>query len=61
MGGILRETWCSYGNRKFSCLYLTEEEMIETLRECGLLIDDQQQTIYYNVHDMFLLCTRKKS
>uniref|UniRef100_A0A915PIM4 Uncharacterized protein n=1 Tax=Setaria digitata TaxID=48799 RepID=A0A915PIM4_9BILA len=51
MGGVLEETWCSFGGRKFTCLYLTENLLFEALREADLLVDDEESLIYYCSQD----------
>ncbi|VDD96449.1 unnamed protein product [Enterobius vermicularis] len=61
MGGVFEETWCSFGGKKFPCFYLTEELLFATLRDCGLLIDDPDQTICYNINGIYLICSRKRS
>ncbi|KAK0409393.1 hypothetical protein QR680_004514 [Steinernema hermaphroditum] len=61
MGGILEETWCSFGGRLFTCLYITQEFMFECLREAGLDIDDPKASIFYEVNGMFLVCAKKKN
>lgn len=61
MGGVLEETWCSFGGRKFSCLFLTEELLFEAMRESNLLVDEPQSLIYYNANGVFLVCCKKKS
>jgi hypothetical protein len=60
MGGCLEETWCAFGGRKFGCLYITEECMLNTLRDAGMMVDDRQHTLFYTLDEMFLICTRKK-
>ena len=59
MGGILEETWCSFGGRKFTCLYITKEFMLDCLRDAGLLVDEPFYCI--EVNGMFLVCAEKKS
>uniref|UniRef100_F1L9I4 Methyltransferase n=1 Tax=Ascaris suum TaxID=6253 RepID=F1L9I4_ASCSU len=60
MGAILKETWCSFGGRKFTCLYIDEELVVSTLRECGFLIDDPHSTCLFNHESILVLCSRKK-
>uniref|UniRef100_A0AAF5PVP9 NNMT/PNMT/TEMT family protein n=2 Tax=Wuchereria bancrofti TaxID=6293 RepID=A0AAF5PVP9_WUCBA len=60
MGGVLEETWCSFGGRKFTCLYLTENLLFEALREANLLVDDDQSCIYYCAQGIFLICCKKQ-
>ncbi|VBB31525.1 unnamed protein product [Acanthocheilonema viteae] len=60
MGGVLEETWCSFGGRKFTCLYLTENLLFEALREANLLVDDEQSSIYYCAKSIFLICCKKQ-
>lgn len=59
MAGILEETWCAFGGRKFTCNYITEEFMLTTLRDAGLTVDDSATTYYYNIEGVFLLAARK--
>ncbi|MFH4976351.1 hypothetical protein AB6A40_003060 [Gnathostoma spinigerum] len=59
MGCILEETFCVIGGQKFSCLYLTEDFMLSTLRECNLLVDDPQTTKIYSFQGMVLICCKK--
>lgn len=64
MGGILEETWCSFGGRKFNCLYITKDFMLECLKEAGLLInfeDNQPTSLYYEINGMFLIAAKKGS
>ncbi|TKR70605.1 hypothetical protein L596_022610 [Steinernema carpocapsae] len=60
MGGILEETWASFGGRIFSCLYITQEVMFQTLRDAGLEVDDPKECKYYEVNGIFLICAKKK-
>lgn len=60
MGGVLEETWCAFGGRKFTCLYLTENLLFEALRESNLLVDDEQSCIYYCSQGIFLICCKKQ-
>jgi hypothetical protein len=61
MGGILEETWCSFGGKKFTCLYVTKEFMLDCLREAGLIIDfeSKEQTILHEINGMFLIAAKK--
>uniref|UniRef100_A0AC34FKN2 Uncharacterized protein n=1 Tax=Panagrolaimus sp. ES5 TaxID=591445 RepID=A0AC34FKN2_9BILA len=59
MGGILEETWCSFGGRKFTCLFITKEFMMDCLREAGLLVDDEKKTYLLEVNGMFIVCAKK--
>lgn len=59
MGGILEETWCSFGGRKFKCLYMTEENMIKALEEAGIRVVDDKKCIMYEINGMFIICARK--
>uniref|UniRef100_A0A8R1TV52 NNMT/PNMT/TEMT family protein n=1 Tax=Onchocerca volvulus TaxID=6282 RepID=A0A8R1TV52_ONCVO len=59
MGGVLEETWCSFGGCKFACLYLTENLLFQALREADLLVDEQSN-IYYCSNGIFLICCKKK-
>ncbi|VDO21719.1 unnamed protein product [Haemonchus placei] len=60
MGGILEETWCSFGGRVFSCLYITKEMMLNALEEAGLRREDDRKCVMFEVNDMFLICARKR-
>ncbi|KHN83563.1 putative methyltransferase B0303.2 [Toxocara canis] len=59
MGAVLQETWCSFGGRKYTCLYIDEELVLSTLRDCGLLIDDPRSTLIINHESMLILCSKK--
>lgn len=59
MGGVLEETWCSFGGRKFTCLYLTEKMMLDALDEAGIRISDDKKCIMYQINGMFMICARK--
>jgi nicotinamide N-methyltransferase len=59
MGGILEETWCSFGGRKFTCLFITKEFMLDCLREAGCLVDDEKTCYLLEVNGMFLVCAKK--
>jgi len=62
MCGILEETWCSFGGRKFSCLFITREFMLQCLTDAGLLVDveDREKTILYEINGMFMIAARKR-
>jgi len=57
MGGIMEETWCSFGGRKFTCLYLTEEMMMNALRQAGL--DVNRPIAYFEINGIFMICVQK--
>lgn len=60
IGGVLEETWCSFGGRKFTCLYVTREMMLNALAEAGLsLVADQKSTVLFEINGMFLICAKK--
>ncbi|CAI4224801.1 unnamed protein product [Auanema sp. JU1783] len=59
MGGILEETWCSFGGRKFSCLYITKEDMLNALNEAGIRIVKDKKCMMYEINGMFIICARK--
>ncbi|PAV79200.1 hypothetical protein WR25_18159 isoform B [Diploscapter pachys] len=60
MGGILEETWCSFGGRKFTCLYITKEMMLEALKEAGLeLLENDKTCNFYEINGMFMICARR--
>uniref|UniRef100_A0A914DM78 Uncharacterized protein n=1 Tax=Acrobeloides nanus TaxID=290746 RepID=A0A914DM78_9BILA len=60
MGGILEETWCSFGGRKFKCLYITKEFIFGCFRDAGLLVDEDKLCRYLEINGMFMICARKK-
>lgn len=60
MGGILEETWCSFGGRRFTCLYITKELVYDCLRENDLLVDDDKHCVYFEINGMFMICVKKK-
>lgn len=57
------ETWCSFGGRKFNCLYITKDFILECLQDAGLIInfDNKEQTIFHEINGMFLLACVKKA
>ncbi|KAI6185340.1 Amine N-MethylTransferase [Aphelenchoides besseyi] len=61
LAGILEETWCSFGGRKFSCCYITREFMLQCLQDAGLIIDfeNRQATILFEVNGMFMIAAQK--
>ncbi|VDL75118.1 unnamed protein product [Nippostrongylus brasiliensis] len=59
MGGLLEETWCSFGGRVFMCLYMTKEMMLSALEEAGLRLEDDRKCIFYEINGMFMICARK--
>jgi len=59
MGGILEETWCSFGGRKFTCLYTTKDFVIDCLRQASLEVDDEK-TYLMEINGMFLVCAKKR-
>ena len=59
MGGILEETWCGFGGRHFTCLFITEEFMKDCVRQAGCLVDDERKTSFYEVNGMFIICSQK--
>ncbi|CAD5231778.1 unnamed protein product [Bursaphelenchus xylophilus] len=61
MGGILEETWCSFGGRRFTCLYITMDFMLSCLRDAGLNVDlgNPAETLYYEINGMFLIQCHK--
>lgn len=61
MGGIFEETWCSFGGRQFTCLYITKEFMLSCLEEAGLIInlDNAQETHLIEINGMFMIRAHK--
>uniref|UniRef100_A0A915DJ40 Uncharacterized protein n=1 Tax=Ditylenchus dipsaci TaxID=166011 RepID=A0A915DJ40_9BILA len=70
MGGILEEHWCAFGGRKFKCLFITHEFVVDCLRSAGLKVDEERgsspnndpsgpSTIFYEINGMFIICCRK--
>ncbi|KAK6027584.1 NNMT/PNMT/TEMT family protein [Ostertagia ostertagi] len=60
MGGILEETWCAFGGRVFSCLYITRNRCLNALDEAGVRLENDRKCILYEVNDMFVICARKR-
>ncbi|KAI1717590.1 NNMT/PNMT/TEMT family domain-containing protein [Ditylenchus destructor] len=46
MGGILEETWCSFGGRKYTCLYITRDFMLDCLRQAGMCLKHISDSSY---------------
>ncbi|KAI6190166.1 hypothetical protein M3Y97_00087300 [Aphelenchoides bicaudatus] len=63
VGGLFEETWCSFGGRKFNCLYITKEYFFECLTEAGMVVDleNSKHTIMHEVNGMFLICAQKRA
>ncbi|CEF68851.1 Methyltransferase, NNMT/PNMT/TEMT family and Putative NNMT/PNMT/TEMT methyltransferase, nematoda family-containing protein [Strongyloides ratti] len=61
MGGVMEETWCSFNNKKFLCLYLTEKVLFDALREAGMDVDNEKETIFINNNGMYMILSKKKS
>ncbi|CAB3396484.1 unnamed protein product [Caenorhabditis bovis] len=59
-GGIFEETWCSFGGRKFTCLYITKELMLDALAKAGLYVENDRTCVLYEVNGMFLVCAKKR-
>lgn len=59
-GGVFEETWCSFGGRKFTCLYITKEIMLDALAQAGLFVEEGRQCVLYEINGMFLVCARKR-
>ncbi|CAD6189510.1 unnamed protein product [Caenorhabditis auriculariae] len=60
MGGILEETWCSFGGRKFTCLYITKEMMLSALEEVGLFVEKDRTCVLYEINGMFMILAKKQ-
>ncbi|CAI5450233.1 unnamed protein product [Caenorhabditis angaria] len=54
-GGILEENWCSFGGRKFTCLYITKEIMLDALAKAGLFIEKDRTCVFYEINGMFMV------
>lgn len=52
---------CSFGGRKFNCLYVTKEYLLECLTSAGLVIDFERrdQTVLHEVNGMYLIAAQK--
>lgn len=61
MGGVLEETWYQFGGKRYSCHYLTEEDMLKTLKSNKIDIDDEKTFKYFNHEGIFLIVGRKLS
>lgn len=59
MGGVLEETWYQFGGKRYSCYFLTEEEMLTTLKSNKIDVDDQKTFTYLNHQGIFLIAGRK--
>ncbi|CDW52703.1 NNMT PNMT TEMT domain containing protein [Trichuris trichiura] len=58
LAGVLSETWYQFGGRRFSCYRLDENELFSLLNQCGM-DTREQQLIYYNHCDVFLLVGKR--
>ncbi|VDM68334.1 unnamed protein product [Strongylus vulgaris] len=61
MGGIFEETWCAFGGRTFTCLYITKENMLSALEDCGLRVEDDRKCFLYEIEGMYMVCARKSA
>ncbi|ULT91029.1 hypothetical protein L3Y34_008962 [Caenorhabditis briggsae] len=60
-GGIFEETWCSFGGRKFTCLYITKEIMLDALAKAGFYVDESDSgCVLYEINGMFMVSAKKK-
>uniref|UniRef100_A0A0K0FYL1 NNMT/PNMT/TEMT family protein n=1 Tax=Strongyloides venezuelensis TaxID=75913 RepID=A0A0K0FYL1_STRVS len=60
MGGVMEENWCSFNNKKFVCLYLTEDVLFDALRDAGMDVDNEKETKFINDNGMYMILTKKK-
>ncbi|KAK6756225.1 hypothetical protein RB195_014556 [Necator americanus] len=59
IGGIFEETWCAFGGRTFTCLYITKENMLSALEDAGLRLENDRKCILYEYTGMYMVCARK--
>ncbi|CAJ0929637.1 unnamed protein product, partial [Mesorhabditis belari] len=59
MGGVFEETWCSFGGRNFTCLYITQEMMMEAFKEAGLSMENDKACVLYEVNGMYMVVAKK--
>ncbi|CAJ0582703.1 unnamed protein product, partial [Mesorhabditis spiculigera] len=59
MGGVFEETWCCFGGRNFTCLYITQDMMMEAFSEAGLSVEGDRSCILYEVNGMYMVIARK--
>uniref|UniRef100_A0A8R1I173 Uncharacterized protein n=1 Tax=Caenorhabditis japonica TaxID=281687 RepID=A0A8R1I173_CAEJA len=60
-GGIFEETWCCFGGRKFTCLYITKEVMLDALAKANMFVEENDRgCVLYEVNGMFMVCAKKK-
>jgi len=66
VGGILEENWCSFGGRKFTCLYITKKFVLDCLKSAGMDVDIDEEnmqgskSILYEINGMFMIISQKK-
>uniref|UniRef100_A0A0N4ZE42 NNMT/PNMT/TEMT family protein n=1 Tax=Parastrongyloides trichosuri TaxID=131310 RepID=A0A0N4ZE42_PARTI len=60
MGGVMEENWCSFNNKKFTCLFLTEKVLFDALRDAGMDIDNEKETKFINNDGMYMILCKKK-
>ncbi|KAL6741686.1 hypothetical protein Aduo_014915 [Ancylostoma duodenale] len=61
MGGIFEETWCAFGGRTFTCLYITKEDMFNALEDCGMRVENDRKCVLYEIEGMYMVCARKST
>lgn len=65
MGAILEENWCSFGGKKFQCLYITKEFVFDCLEDAGIdTKGDQNESfkpIIFEVNGMLIVCCQKRT
>lgn len=42
MGGVLEENWCAFDGRKFKCLYITKDFVLDCLRKAGMELNVEE-------------------
>uniref|UniRef100_A0A915IJ54 Uncharacterized protein n=1 Tax=Romanomermis culicivorax TaxID=13658 RepID=A0A915IJ54_ROMCU len=60
MGGLLQQSWYKTGGKCYKCLYLTEEILIDVLKQCDILIENRKDFFYYDHQGIFLCVGCKK-
>ncbi|VDO85945.1 unnamed protein product [Soboliphyme baturini] len=60
LGGALEEKFYTLGSKRFTCYYLTEEELLQALHDNGIDVHSQDFS-YYNSDDVFVVFGKKVS
>jgi len=58
LGGAFEESFYTLGPKRFRCHYLTEEELFQSLRKAGILVDDPSFAYYYH-EDAFVVVGKR--